>query len=98
VDLNKARVLPYSDRDAKVGKRVSYHPLHDTYIGRTLRSDPAEFYSKSRDGMLTPEIDPPEDLVEGSSRRLLFTQPIRRVQRVFTMPLENLFDHWRTEP
>jgi hypothetical protein len=98
LDLNKARVLPYSDRDAKVGKRVSYHPLHDTYIGSVLRADTEQFYSKSRYGMLIPEIGPPEDIVGRSSQRNLFIRPVRRVQQVFTMPLEDLFDQWRTGP
>ena len=94
VDLTKATVLPYSDLDPKAGKRISQHPLHDTYIAKGSRSTPGEFYAKGREGILTPEIDQPDGQTEKANRRLLL-QSVPRVQKVFTTPLKDLLALWK---
>ena len=96
MNLEKARVLPYSDRDANVGKRVSRHPLHDTYIGPDSRARRAEFYAKSTQGMLVPEINEPTSESSKRGQSALFEQPLPRVERVFTMPIKELFQLWRS--
>lgn len=90
----QARVLPYSEADAKVGKRVSQHPLHDTYIGPDTKADRAKFYSKSASGMLIPEIDEPAPTPATKRQRQLIEEPLPRVQRVFTMPINELCSLW----
>lgn len=94
VPLEKARALPYSEADLKVGKRVSKHPLHDTYIGPESKSDRAKFYSKSAEGMLIPEIDEPAPAQVTERQRELIEEPLPRVQRVFTMPINELCLLW----
>jgi len=90
----EARVLPYSEADAKVGKRVSQHPLHDTFISPESKQSRDEFYEKSKAGALVAEIDEPkgkrkdDDLIPAE-------EVLPRVQRVFTMPLPELLESWK---
>jgi hypothetical protein len=95
VDPAKARVLPFSKMDsAKLGKRISEHPLHDTYIDRGTSRQRKEFYEKSESGALVAEIDEPRD-----KRKQEFlseaTDFLPRVQRVFTMPFKDLLELWK---
>lgn len=90
----QARVLPYSEADAKVGKRVSQHPLHDTYIGPDFKAARGKFYSKSAEGMLIPEIDEAAPTPVTKRQHQLIEQPLPRVQRVFTMPIHELCSLW----
>jgi len=94
VDPAETRVLPYSERGAKVGKRLSRHPLQDTYIGSDFRAAPVQFYEKSTHGMLVPDIDPPTEPRERVRHAALFEHPLPRVQGVFTMPLKDLLALW----
>ncbi|HYW96924.1 MAG TPA: hypothetical protein VE870_15115 [Bacteroidales bacterium] len=100
VDPNqmKTKVLPVSSYDrAKVGKRVSAHPLHETYIGSDLIKRRDEFYLNVSPGFLVAEIDDPHQS-EGKDRRPEtleeLKQPVERVQRVFTTPLDELEKNW----
>src|SRR5262249_40887725 len=47
IEPNQAKVLPYSEERLTVGKRLSRHPLHETFIGKEARSTHEQFYSKS---------------------------------------------------
>lgn len=100
VEPQQAKVLPYSNPDRlKVGKRVSTHPLHETFLGpewkeKKLRD---EYYQRTEPGALVAELD------EVSHARLLEEQasvsgnddPIPRLQRVFTAPVDRLAETWR---
>src|SRR5262249_51662053 len=44
IDTSQAKVLPYSEERSTVGKRLSRHPLHDTFIGPRTQSAPEQFY------------------------------------------------------
>ena len=91
---NEARVLPYSEADAKVGKRVSQHPLHDTFISPESKQSRKEFYEKSGTGALVAEIDEPN--AKRKDDELIFSEEVLpRVQRVFTMPLADLLQLWK---
>ena len=97
VDLEKARVLPFSEMDRfKTGKRVSEHPLHETYIGKESKRDREKFYAQTTLGALVAEID--QALGERVEQRLLpFSgEAVPRVQRVFTMPLDDLLGLWKS--
>jgi hypothetical protein len=95
LDLNDARVLPVSSVDhARLGKRLSHHPLHDTFIGADAKSEPGAFYEKSRSGMLVADVDEPKAETPRQSQSL-FKEPVERVLRVFTMPLAELRTLWR---
>jgi hypothetical protein len=94
VPLEKARALPYSEADAKVGKRASRHPLHDTYIDKDSRATRESFYEKSPEGMLVADIDQPEEATRRGRKATLFEETLPRVQRVFTTPLPDLLQRW----
>ncbi|MDB5348394.1 MAG: hypothetical protein JWP89_6771 [Schlesneria sp.] len=99
VEPQKARVLPYSNADRlKVGKRVSTHPLHETFLGpewkeKKLRD---EYYQRTEPGALVAELDVVtnprhlEDLEAEGGKDV----PIPRLQRVFTAPLDRLVEAW----
>ena len=94
VNPNDAKVLPYSEADAKVGKRVSQHPLHDTFISPESKKNRSDFYEKSEGGALVAEIDEPMDQRQDDD--LIYTEEVLpRVQRVFTTPLSNLLVIWK---
>jgi hypothetical protein len=44
---------------------------------------------------LVPEIDEPPVEILGKRQRHLIEEPIRRVQRVFTMPVDELCSQWK---
>ncbi len=97
VEPEEAKVLPYSNADRlKVGKRISTHPLHETFLGpewkeKKLRD---EYYQKSEPGALVAELDSQAD-----SRAAMShddgREELPRLQRVFTTPIERLADTWR---
>ena len=96
LDLNAAKVLPISSIDhAKLGKRLSHHPLHDTFIGANEKRKSAGFYEKAQSGTLVADVDEPT--VEDAGRRQdsRYQAPVQRVLRVFTMPLDDLEAIWR---
>ncbi|HYV39530.1 MAG TPA: hypothetical protein VE988_27825, partial [Gemmataceae bacterium] len=95
LDLRAAKVLPVSSVDhAKIGKRLSHHPLHDTFIGANSKRSPTGFYEKSQSGTLIADVDEP--MVEDARQiQAIFKDPVERVLRVFTMPLIALEALWR---
>jgi hypothetical protein len=95
INPHDARVLPVSHFDrAKIDKRISIHPLHDTFIGPESRRHRDNFYQKSDPGTLVADIDLAENTGEKRRRIKLFDEPVERVQRLFTMPLEDLLANW----
>ena len=98
VDLNKAKVLPFSHIDRfKIGKRISEHPLHETYIrDRAERRD--EFYEKTKPGALVAEIDENLDTAARTAKAFPKNVPLARTQCVFTMPLTDLMESWKANP
>jgi hypothetical protein len=97
IEPDKARVLPVSEYDrAKVGKRVSAHSLHETFLGGRQASSRDEFYGKVEHGSLVADLDYPPDSAGAQGRGALFDERVSRVQRVFTTPLNQLEAAWRT--
>lgn len=97
VEPEEAKVLPYSNADRfKVGKRISTHPLHETFLGpewkeKKLRD---EYYEKSEPGALVAELDSQADLraeISHDEGR----EGLPRLQRVYTTPIERLAETWR---
>lgn len=79
----------------KVGKRISTHPLHETFLGPEWkeRERRDEYYERSVPGALVADLDSQcqlefEDVGEGKPEGLT------RLQRVFTSPIERLVDAW----
>lgn len=97
VDPKDAKVLPYSVADRlKVGKRISMHPLHETFLGpewkeKKLRD---EYYERSEPGALVAELDSPVD-TNAFSKLEEVSQELSRLQRVFTTPVDRLIETWR---
>src|SRR4051812_3353888 len=96
VEPKEAKVLPYSSADRlKVGKRVSSHPLHETFLGpewkeKELRD---EYYGRSEPGALVAELDVQQ--TAGSERRASEEiEELTRLQRVFTAPVDRLVKTW----
>lgn len=95
IDPDKAKVLPISHFDeVKTGKRVSAHPLHETFIGKATSMQRDKFYQKAEPGMLIADVDQASEAHETSRQPLLFKETVARVQRVFTTPLNQLADLW----
>lgn len=96
VDPSQAKVLPYSSADRlKEGKRISTHPLHETFLGpewkeKTLRD---EYYRQSEAGALVAELDdtPTSESPVGDYGP---EEILPRLQRVFTTPLSKLSETW----
>jgi len=101
VNLKKAKVLPASFFDqAKIGKRISLHPLHETYIGPREKERRNDFYAGAEPGMLVAELDAAEVAEDGrrKSKRLIEEpEPLERIQRVYTTPLDQLQGIWAKE-
>jgi hypothetical protein len=92
---DQAKVLPFSDYDrSKAGRRVSRHPLHDTYIGKELRLQRDEFYTKTQLGALVADIDDPAKDKNHQAEVISVQDPLPRAQKVFTMPFQDLFEIW----
>lgn len=90
VDTDSARALPYSESaDAKRGKRISNHPLHETYLGSQLSSisERDAYYRDTKQGRLSAELDSLEDVDR--------SKPVKRLQRVFMTPVKDLLEEWR---
>jgi hypothetical protein len=95
INLDAARVLPFSETDLpKVGKRVSQHSLHETYIGEKEREHRRELYHKAAAGALVAELDPPVQPGQEDRRSRAALDAIPRAQRVFTMPFKELLERW----
>ena len=96
VQPEEARVLPYSSADrSKIGKRISTHPLHETFLGpewkeKKLRD---EYYQKSEPGALVAELDLLKDF-ESSRATDEDPEQLTRLQRVVTTPVERLIETW----
>src|SRR5207253_1987127 len=85
IDPNSAKVLPVSQFDkTKVGKRVTAHPLHETFVGKAAKDHREDFYSKSEPGSLVADLDDQADRERGQHP----AEPVERVQRVFTAPVQ----------
>ena len=94
---DQAKVLPFSDYDrCKAGRRVSPHPLHETYIGKDLKQNRDKFYAKTQLGALVADIDDPAEGKERQSKPISAPEALPRVQKVFTMPFSELFELWES--
>lgn len=96
VQPDDAKVLPYSSADrAKVGKRISAHPLHDTFLGPDFKDKKLrdEYYERSEPGALVAELDSERQhsLSEASDDD---HGELTRLQRVFTTPIDRLVEGW----
>ena len=95
IDLDEAKVLPISEYDqARLGKRISSHALHETFLGERSKRRRDEYYQRARPGMLVAELDEQvsaEDMMSRGGRR---PEALPRVQRDFTMPLDELAEIW----
>ena len=92
VDLEQAKVRPYSDVDrAKIGKRVSQHPLHETFLGSQL-TEPGHrdaYYAEAKESAFIAELD------AGDDESLDSKDELKRLQRVYTSPVAELRQGWR---
>jgi hypothetical protein len=95
IEPRDAKVLPFSERDrAKAGKRISRHPLHETYLcAMKLRRSESKFYEKLPLGALAADLESIDEIPLGLARESEM-EPLRRAQRVFTMPFSDLFELW----
>lgn len=94
VDLEQAKVKPYSDVDrAKIGKRVSQHPLHETFLGSQLTESGHRdaYYSGAKESAFIAELDVADD------DSLDLKDELKRLQRVFTSPVAELREGWRKQ-
>jgi hypothetical protein len=95
IDPEKAKVLPVTDFDEpKVGKHVSAHPLHETFLGRDPKRTRFTFYQKAEQGTLVADLDEADSSQEREGSAALFKETIPRVQRVFTTPWNKLEELW----
>jgi hypothetical protein len=98
VNPQKAKVLPASFFDqAKIGKRASLHPLHETYIGPREKEKRDDFYARAEPGMLVADLDAAEIAEDGRRRQKRLIEepePLERIQRVYTTPLNQLQAIW----
>lgn len=92
----EAKVLPYSTADRlKVGKRISTHRLHETFLGPewSEKKHRDEYYERSEPGALVAELDmhrAPEVDAAGKDEH----ERLPRLQRVFTAPIDRLVETW----
>ena len=98
IDRDQAKVWPVSEYDrGKEGKRISKHPLHDTFIGPDAEQRRDAFYEKVKRGSLVAEIDEPREVRQRiADKQKQIAEPIERVQKVFTMKLDALENEWRS--
>lgn len=95
VEPGEAKVLPFSNADRlKVGKRISTHPLHETFLGpewkeKRLRD---EYYGRSEPGALVAELDAPHALLDALGEEE--PEELPRLQRVFTTAIDRLVQTW----
>ena len=90
VEPSEAKVLPYSEEpDLKRGKRISKHPLHETYLGDQLSnvSSRDAYYRGAKQERLSAELD--------AIGEADWDKPIERLQRVYTAPVKDLLEEWR---
>jgi hypothetical protein len=96
VQPEEAKVLPYSQADRlKVGKRISTHPLHETFLGKEWQEKKLrdEYYQRSEPGALVAELDEQRTLgfaAEDANE----PEGLTRLQRVFTSPVDKLIEAW----
>jgi hypothetical protein len=92
---DQAKVLPFSEvDDATLGKRISQHPLHETYIGKDYKERSKDFYSKAPLGALVADLAEPPEPIEPQPSLVRTDEPLSRVQKVFTMLFSDLFEVW----
>ena len=98
VGRDEAKVWPVSHYDrGKEGKRISKHPLNDTFIGKDAEQRRDAFYEQTKRGSLVAELDEPREVRQLIAEKgKAISQPIERVQKVFTMKLESLENEWRS--
>jgi len=98
IDRNHAKIWPVSEYDrAKEGKRVSKHPLDDTFIGKDAEQRRDAFYDQAKRGALVAGLDEQRQINTSiASQRKAKSQPVERVQKVFTMKLNQLEEEWRS--
>ncbi|MEJ7594172.1 MAG: hypothetical protein WKF77_21750 [Planctomycetaceae bacterium] len=92
IDRNHAKIWPVSEYDrAKEGKRVSKHPLHDTFIGKDAEQRRDAFYDQAKRGALVAELDEQREIsFQVLDERKQTSKPVERVQKVFTTKLAQL--------
>ena len=96
INRDQAKVWPVSEYDrGKEGKRISKHPLHDTFIGPGAEQQREAFYDKAKRGALVAEIDESRSLAQiHITQKKRMSEAIERVQRVLTMKLASLESEW----
>ena len=99
VDPKRARVLPVSPLDdPKIGKRLSAHSLHETFIRPQENERRGEFYLRAKPGALVADLGDGDDThMKTSSGQLSLAGPecVERVQRVYITRLERLQEWWQ---
>jgi hypothetical protein len=99
VERGAAKVLPTSAHDdPRVGKRLSGHSLHETFIGPEERERRAQFYLRAKPGALVADLDEgSENLTKTSSGQQPWAmhEKVERVQRVFVSRVDQLQHMWR---
>ena len=99
IDPQIAKVLPVCDVDSnKLGRRLSSHPLHETYIGPEWKNRHDQFYRHTIRGSVVAELDDSDDRRKRDRKESLFgeslEEPLSRTLRVFTTPLDQLRATW----
>jgi len=96
IDRRQAKNLPVAQQESsgREGKRISNHPLHDTFLGRQTELHRDEFYAKAKRGSLVAEIDHPKETTQSEQQRRSVSEVIARVQKVLTSKLESLEIEW----
>ncbi len=90
-----AKVLPFSDHDrCRTGRRISHHPLHETYIGEGSKQHREAFYAKTELGALVADIDELAPGPQAQTDLVRAEEALPRAQKVFTMPFQDLFEIW----
>lgn len=96
VDRDKAGNLPVAEcNTSREGKRFSRHPLHDTFLGKSLDEEHDQFYAKTRRGSLVAEIDHRTNKGQhGDRQKKGSTETVARIQTVLTTKLKTLEHEW----
>jgi hypothetical protein len=99
VDPERAKVLPVCDVDSrKLGRRLSSHPLADTYIGPEYRNRCDQFYEHTIRGSVVADLESIDDRRERNRRESLdekvVVESLRRTLHVCTTPLDQLLATW----
>ena len=96
VEPSEAKVLPYSSADRlKEGKRISTHPLHETFLGPEWKEKNRrdEYYRQAGSGALVAELDDTPQSTKSLAHEAV-DEDLPRLQPVFTTPLNKLNETW----